>query len=119
MLDSEDLKDQLQKALRECASLREENELLKKLLGLYREDHPPTSKPIISEPSAAYTSLNQITNDSPIETRIALFRSLFRGREDAYPVRWEGRKGNSGYSPACANVVEKFSSELLHGLSAL
>ncbi len=103
MLDFENLKDQLQKALRECASLREENERLKKLLGLYREDHPPTSKPIVSELSAAYTSANQITNDSPIETQIALFRSLFCGREDAYPVRWEGRKGNSGYSPACAN----------------
>ncbi|MBM4331904.1 MAG: hypothetical protein FJ117_11920 [Deltaproteobacteria bacterium] len=40
---------------------------------------------------------------SSIESQIALFRSLFRGRDDVYPVRWEGKKGNSGYSPACAN----------------
>jgi superfamily II DNA or RNA helicase len=102
MFDPEDLKDQLQKALEEFKSLREENERLKKLLGLYPEDRGPP-KPRISEPSTPYTPANQVTNDSPIETQIALFRSLFRGRDDVYPVRWEGRKGGSGYSPACAN----------------
>src|SRR5947207_523731 len=36
--------------------------------------------------------------------KIALFRSLFRGREDVYPRRFESRKtGRSGYAPACAN----------------
>jgi len=30
---------------------------------------------------------------------LALFRSLFRGREDVYAVRWE-KGGMSGYSPA-------------------
>src|SRR5437762_6213925 len=40
---------------------------------------------------------------SPNE-KIALFRSLFRGREDVYPRRFESRKtGKSGYAPACAN----------------
>jgi superfamily II DNA or RNA helicase/very-short-patch-repair endonuclease len=40
---------------------------------------------------------------SPTE-KIALFRSLFRGREDVYPRRFESRKtGKSGYAPACAN----------------
>jgi hypothetical protein len=38
------------------------------------------------------------------EAKIALFRGLFRGREDVYPRRFESRKtGNSGYQPACAN----------------
>ncbi|MDO9209469.1 MAG: DEAD/DEAH box helicase family protein [Deltaproteobacteria bacterium] len=104
MIDAEDLQNQLQKALRECASLREENERLKKLLGLHPEVRTPTPKPIISEPSTPYTlTAPQVTNNSSIETQIALFRSLFRGREDVYPIRWEGEKGNSGYSPACAN----------------
>jgi hypothetical protein len=41
---------------------------------------------------------------SPPEAKIALFRSLFRGREDIYPRRFESRKtGKSGYAPACAN----------------
>ena len=36
--------------------------------------------------------------------KIALFRSLFRGREDVYPRRFESSKtGKSGYSPACSN----------------
>jgi hypothetical protein len=36
--------------------------------------------------------------------KIALFRLLFRGREDVFPRRWENPKtGKSGYSPACSN----------------
>lgn len=36
--------------------------------------------------------------------KIALFRSLFRGREDVYPRRFESKKtGRSGYAPACGN----------------
>ena len=41
---------------------------------------------------------------SPAEAKIALFRSLFRGREYVYPRRFESRKtGKSGYAPACGN----------------
>ena len=45
-----------------------------------------------------------VTNNSPPAAKIELFRSLFRGREDVYPRRFESRKtGKSGYAPACAN----------------
>lgn len=45
-----------------------------------------------------------ITNSSPPAAKIELFRSLFRGREDVYPRRFESRKtGKAGYAPACAN----------------
>lgn len=38
------------------------------------------------------------------DEKVALFRRLFRGRPDVYPVRWENKAGSkSGYSPACAN----------------
>jgi superfamily II DNA or RNA helicase len=41
---------------------------------------------------------------SPVEAKIALFRSLFRGRDDVYPRRFESRRtGKSGYQPACVN----------------
>ncbi len=41
---------------------------------------------------------------SPSSEKIALFRSLFRGREDVYPRRFESRKtGRAGYAPACGN----------------
>jgi hypothetical protein len=48
--------------------------------------------------------LIEINNNSPPENKIALFRSLFRGREDVYAKRFESRKtGKSGYQPACRN----------------
>ncbi|MCA1766371.1 MAG: helicase, partial [Desulfobulbaceae bacterium] len=45
-----------------------------------------------------------LDNNSPPDAKIALFRDLFRGRDDVYPLRFESRKtGKSGYQPACAN----------------
>jgi len=45
-----------------------------------------------------------VTNRSSPPEKIALFRTLFRGREDVYPRRFESRKtGRAGYAPACAN----------------
>jgi hypothetical protein len=36
--------------------------------------------------------------------KIAIFRKLFRGRTDVYPIRWESKtSGKSGYAPPCAN----------------
>lgn len=44
------------------------------------------------------------TQSSSPTQKIALFRSLFRGRTDVYPLRFESqRTGRSGYQPACAN----------------
>ena len=45
-----------------------------------------------------------VTNQSSQEEKIALFRSLFRGREDVYPRRFESMKtGKKGYQPVCRN----------------
>jgi superfamily II DNA or RNA helicase/very-short-patch-repair endonuclease len=45
-----------------------------------------------------------VNHRSPPEMKIALFRALFRGREDVYPRRFESRRtGKTGYQPACAN----------------
>jgi superfamily II DNA or RNA helicase/very-short-patch-repair endonuclease len=45
-----------------------------------------------------------VNQTSSAQSKIALFRSLFRGRDDVYPRRFESRKtGKSGYAPACAN----------------
>src|SRR5258708_2274920 len=59
-----------------------------------------------AQKSAAFPSPAKvpITKHSPPAAKIALFRSLFRGREDVYPRRFESRKtGRGGYAPACAN----------------
>lgn len=45
-----------------------------------------------------------ITNQSSPGEKVKLFASLFRGRPDVFPVRFESRKtGKGGYAPACAN----------------
>ena len=54
--------------------------------------------------SSARATDGALSQHSPAAAKIALFRSLFRGREDVYPRRFESRKtGKSGYAPACAN----------------
>ncbi len=37
------------------------------------------------------------------ESKIALFRSLFRGRDDVYPRRFESRRTGKSVSARCAN----------------
>lgn len=38
------------------------------------------------------------------DDKVALFRRLFRGRDDVWALRWESKNtGKSGYAPACAN----------------
>jgi superfamily II DNA or RNA helicase len=50
----------------------------------------------------------RVSNSSPAAEKVALFRRLFAGRTDVFPVRWENRKtGRSGYAPACANEWAK------------
>jgi hypothetical protein len=45
-----------------------------------------------------------VNQHSTAEAKITLFRSLFHGREDVYPRRFESRKtGRAGYSPVCGN----------------
>jgi superfamily II DNA or RNA helicase len=42
--------------------------------------------------------------DSSQREKIVLFRTLFRGREEVYPRRFESKKtGKSGYQPVCRN----------------
>jgi len=53
----------------------------------------------IREARADYAAGPTSPND-----KIALFRSLFLGREDVYPKLWESKEtGRKGYTPACAN----------------
>ena len=46
----------------------------------------------------------EINNQSTQEEKIRLFRSLFKGREDVFPRRFENSKTRkSGYAPVCRN----------------
>ena len=84
----------------ELRRLREENERLKALLtqhGIPWEEAPATESPE-THPKSASIQTHFTTAD-----KVALFRRLFRGREDVYPHRWESARGLSGYTPACDN----------------
>jgi superfamily II DNA or RNA helicase len=55
-------------------------------------------------PDSALTLLGQSTAPTTPAEKVALFRSLFRGREDVFPTRFLNRKsGKPGYAPACSN----------------
>ena len=55
-------------------------------------------------PPLESTTAASVTMSSSTSEKINLFRSLFRGREDVFPNRWENAKtGKAGYSPDCRN----------------
>ena len=76
------------------------SELLARAAELQRE------KAVLLQPKGTL-NLNgkpTITNQSSQDEKIAIFRSLFRGREDIYPRRFESKKtGKKGYQPVCRN----------------
>src|SRR6266700_6095061 len=78
--------------------LREENARLRRLLAVdsipipqLASENPPPAK--TAEPAPP------VDKEERARQRIALFRSLFRGREDVYSRRWENADGRHGYMP--------------------
>jgi len=60
--------------------------------------------PAISMPQASTSASGAVTNRSPTSDKVAFFRTLFGGREDVYPRRWENAaNGKAGYAPVCTN----------------
>jgi superfamily II DNA or RNA helicase len=82
----------------ENARLREENTRLRRLLATHSIAIPQWT-PTIPSPAKVAESM-QVDREECARKRIALFRSLFHGREDVYARRWESADGHSGYSPA-------------------
>jgi hypothetical protein len=91
--DLESLKQQLQDALAEIDKLRKENAQLKKNA---TPVSPSVIKPKVKVHQPTSTPPSQIHSQSSAEAKIALFRQLFRGREDVYPKRWKSKNNNSG-----------------------
>lgn len=78
----------------ELARLREENARLKELL----RKHGIAYEASISSIVPTQKPIPQLS----LEEKVALFRSLFRGREDVFARRWYSPKTEkSGYQPVC------------------
>ena len=79
--------------------LREENARIRRLLAVHGIPLPQPA-PDTSLFAIPTDSIPPIDKEERARKRIALFRSLFRGREDVYAKRWEKEGRGSGYSPA-------------------
>ena len=98
------LRDELLEAIaREQALItrleREREQALARLRSLQVELDVPVGDPdqTASRSPGTYPSLTAAE-------KIALFRSLFRGRGEVFPKLWVNpRSGRKGYAPACAN----------------
>jgi hypothetical protein len=65
---------------------------------------PRSGPAMMAEHCFAPQGASPVTHHSSSTDKIRVFRSLFRGRDDVYPRRFESRStGRSGYAPACAN----------------
>ena len=89
----------------ELRALRAENVRFRELLGLdHRGSRPEVSaaKPTFFPADAGIaTKRHEASQSSGADAKIALFRSLFIGREDVYAIAWSSRAtGKSGWNPA-------------------
>ena len=98
----ETLRRELASMREECLGLRQENQHLRKMLGLpAASDETNLALPSEPELFPATESLPALNASAPTAEKVALFRTLFRGREDVYPILWVNeRTGKKGYSPA-------------------
>ncbi len=100
-MDYDELNARYQKLLEENQHLKAENEKYRRRLGLEMPVRPldgnhntnPDPNNLKNEPA--------IVSGSSPDTKIKLFMSLFKGRDDVYAKRWQSKKGKSGYSPSC------------------
>jgi len=95
-----EIDQQINSAEREFRELEENrSRLLKKINSL-----KSLRKKISQGGNSTVYGKNALTSRSSQDDKIALFRSLFKGREDVFPKRFESAKtGKSGYQPCCRN----------------
>jgi hypothetical protein len=67
---------------------------------------------ILAKPFPNTVSLERmghiVDRHSETDRKISLFREMFRGRTDVFPIRWNNAKtGKSGYAPACHNEWQR------------
>lgn len=106
-MNDHELREKYKILLEEVNRLKIENRQLKAELG-----RKETQVPVVLPKTAVFEDqLNAegngiaINKGSDTLSKIRLFMSLFRGREDVYAKRWENpKKGTAGYAPVCLNL---------------
>lgn len=110
-MDFEDLFEKYQKLLAENKTLKEENEALKAKLGInvkkgFDQDQGNANNftlELVAQESPCKIQLSALKDFANPADKISLFMSLFKGRDDVYAKRWQGKDGRSGYAPVCLN----------------
>jgi hypothetical protein len=94
------LKAELKQAIAECERLRAENAQLKARLRHSPKTPTTPAVPLATSRVQKKKLPETLTANSTSDQKVIRFRRLFRGRDDVYAVRWEGKNGRTGYSPA-------------------
>ena len=96
--------------VKEVDRLKQENNRLKLKLDENQNSIRSGKNEIVdTQPDLDYelahnTTQRAINNKSDSASKIRLFMSLFKGRDDVYAIHWENKKkAASGYSPVCLN----------------
>ncbi len=94
--------DETKRILGRLASLEAERAELE--ASLAEIERRRVAAPTIRRCAVQAANTSTVTTASPTADKVSLFRRLFAGRSDVFPLRWENQKtGKSGYAPACAN----------------
>ena len=110
-MDYKELLEKYNLLLGEVNRLTEENSQLKAQLGLTKSETPQINASSIKseinyrDEDSISDYFSDVNNTSDSLSKISLFMSLFKGRDDVYAKRWENKnKDTSGYSPVCLNL---------------
>ena len=81
--------------------LQKENTALKSLLCAHGIEYKPRPTNVID---SRYSPISLPVFKLSLDERVALFMSLFKGREDVFARRWFSKStGKAGYQPVCVN----------------
>src|SRR6266404_3848339 len=102
MPEERDLRDRLNAALAQEQLLRDE---IRQLTEALAQDPIPIPESLNSKPTAraclpVASEISEVSAPLDNNSKVTLFRSLFRGREDVYAERWHVKDGTWAYRPA-------------------
>jgi TOTE conflict system, Archaeo-Eukaryotic Primase domain len=90
--------DEIARLRAELASVKAENSRLHRVLGITDRSVVPDDP---SQDALFVGNQGPVDAHSSAQRKIALYRTLFAGRDDAHAVRWENtRTGKAGWVPA-------------------